>query len=130
LDQALIVEVAIPIPPRGGRWSFHKQGRTEVDISLVNVAAGLQLDSKGRVKWTRIALGAVAPTPIRAVIAEQLAVGRTFDEALQEEICDAVARAASPITDVRASAEYRRTICRVLTKRALQECADRTGCSL
>ena len=123
LDQALIVEVAIPIPPRGGRWSFHKLGRTEVDISLVNVAAGLQLDSKDRVKWARIALGAVAPTPIRAVNAEKLAVGRTFDEALLEEICDEVAREVTPVTDVRASAEYRRAMCRVLTKRALQECA-------
>lgn len=130
LHEALIVEVAIPIPARGGRWSFHKLGRTEVDISLVNVAAGLQLDSRNRVKWVRIALGAVANSPIRAVNAETLAAGRTFDEILIEDICDEVAREVTPITDVRASAEYRRTMCRVLTKRALQECAARTGCSL
>jgi CO/xanthine dehydrogenase FAD-binding subunit len=130
LDEALIVEIAIPLPPRAGRWSFHKLGRTEVDISLVNVAAGLQLDSKGRVKWARIALGAVAPTPIRAGNAEKLAVGRTFDEGLLEEVCDEVAREVTPITDVRASAEYRRAMSRVLTRRALQACADRTGCTL
>jgi len=130
LDEALIVEVLIPIPPRSGRWSFHKLGRTEMDLSLVNVAAGLQLDSKDRVKWVRIALGAVALTPIRAASAEKVSVGRAFNEALLEEICDEVAREVTPITDVRASAEYRRTMSRVLTKRALQECADRTGCSL
>lgn len=88
------------------------------------------MDSRDRVKWARIALGAVAPTPIRAFEAEKLAVGRAFDEALLEEISDEVARAVTPITDVRASAEYRRTMCRVLTRRGLQECAERTGCSL
>ena len=51
-------------------WSFQKLGRTEMDISLVNVAAGLQLDARGRVKWARIALGAVAPTPMRVAGAE------------------------------------------------------------
>ncbi|MBZ5620947.1 MAG: xanthine dehydrogenase family protein subunit M [Acidobacteriia bacterium] len=130
LDQALLVEVVIPIPPRGARWSFQKLGRTAVDISLVNVAAGLQLDSKDRIKWARIALGAVAPTPIRAVNAEKLLLGRTLDEALLEEVCDEVARAVTPITDVRASAEYRRTMSRVLVKRALEACVPQTGCTL
>ncbi len=128
--KTLIVEVAIPVPPRGARWSFQKLGRTEDDISLVNAAAGLQLDSKGRAKWVRIALGAVAPTPIRAVNAEKLLVGRKVDEATLAEVCDEVAREVRPITDVRASAEYRREMCRVLVGRALQECAAGTGCSL
>src|ERR1035441_6912856 len=49
---SLLVEVVIPDPPggQGCRWSFQKFGRTAVDISLVNVSAGLQLDSRGRVK--------------------------------------------------------------------------------
>jgi carbon-monoxide dehydrogenase medium subunit len=128
--KALLVEVAIPAPPRGGRWSFQKLGRTESDISLVNAAAGLQLDSQGRAKWVRIALGAVAPTPIRAVNAEKLVVGRKVDESTLAEVCDEVAREVRPITDVRASAEYRREMSRVLVRRALEECAARTGCSL
>ena len=70
-------------------------------------------------KWARLALGAVAPTPIRAVHAEQLLVGRTLDDALIEEACDEVAREVSPITDMRASAEYRRAMSRVLARRAL-----------
>ena len=130
LDHALIVEIVIPSPPRGARWSFHKLGRTAVDLSLVNLAAGLQLDSKDRVKWARIALGAVAPTPIRAVHAERSMLGRTVDEALLEEVCDQVAREVSPISDVRASAEYRRTMSRVLARRALEECSTRSGCVL
>jgi carbon-monoxide dehydrogenase medium subunit len=128
--KTLIVEVAIPVPPRGARWSFQKLGRTESDISLVNAAAGLQLDSKGRAKCVRIALGAVAPTPMRALFAEELLVGRKVDENALAVVCDEVARAVRPITDVRASAKYRREMCRVLVRRALEECAAGTGCSL
>jgi carbon-monoxide dehydrogenase medium subunit len=128
--RALLIEVAIPALPRGGRWSFQKLGRTESDISLVNVAAGLQLDSKGRAKWVRIALGAVAPTPIRAVHAEKFLAGRKVEESTLAEVCDEAAREVRPITDVRASAEYRREMCRVLVRRALEECAAGTGCSL
>ena len=128
--KALLIEVAIPAPPRGGRWSFQKLGRTESDISVVNAAAGLQLDPQGRVKWARIALGAVAPTPIRAVNAEKLLVGRKVDESALAEVCNEVARQVRPITDVRASAEYRRETVRVLVRRALEECAAATGCSL
>jgi carbon-monoxide dehydrogenase medium subunit len=128
--KTLLIEVAIPAPPRGGRWSFQKLGRTESDISLVNAAAGLQLDSKGRVKWARIALGAVAPTPIRAVKAEKILVGCKVDESTLAAVCDEVAHAVRPITDVRASAEYRREMCRVLVRRAIEECAAGTGCSL
>jgi CO/xanthine dehydrogenase FAD-binding subunit len=128
--KALIVEIAIPALPRGGRWSFQKLGRTASDISLVNAAAGLQLDSKGRVKWVRIAVGAVAPTPMRAVTAEKLLLGREVDESALAAVCGEVAREARPISDVRASAEYRRETVRVLVRRALEECAAGRGCPL
>jgi carbon-monoxide dehydrogenase medium subunit len=130
--RALLVEVAIPDPPhgKGCQWSFQKLGRTAVDISLVNVSAGLQLDSRGRVKWARIALGSVAPAPMRAAGAEQRMAGRILDQALLAEIGAAVAREVRPISDARASAEYRREICSVLTRRALEECAAPAGCSL
>jgi carbon-monoxide dehydrogenase medium subunit len=130
--KSLLVEVVIPEPPhgKGCRWSFQKLGRTAVDISLVNVAAGLQLDSRGRVKWARIALGSVAPAPMRASGAEQRMAGRIPDHALLAEIGAEVAREVSPISDARASAEYRREICSVLARRALEECSAHAGCSL
>jgi carbon-monoxide dehydrogenase medium subunit len=130
--KALLVEVVIPDPPRGKgcQWSFQKLGRTAVDISLVNVSAGLQLDSRGRVKWARIALGSVSPVPMRASGAEQRMAGRILDQALLAEIGAEVAREVSPISDARASAEYRREICSVLTRRALEECSAPAGCSL
>jgi carbon-monoxide dehydrogenase medium subunit len=130
--RSLLVEVVVPDPPRGKgcRWSFQKLGRTAVDISLVNVAAGLQLDSRGRVKWARIALGSVAPTPMRAAGAEQRMTGRTLDHSLLAEIGAEVAREVRPISDARASAEYRREICSVLVRRALEECSAPAGCLL
>lgn len=120
---SLLTEVVIPAPPDGRRcgWSFQKFGRTAVDISLVNVAAGLELDAGGRVKWLRIAVGAAA---------EELAVGRVLDRALLAEIGDEVARELRPITDQRASAEYRRNLAHVLTGRALEECAAQAGHTL
>jgi carbon-monoxide dehydrogenase medium subunit len=130
--KALLVEIVIPDPPagKGCQWSFQKLGRTALDISLVNVSAGLQLDSRGRVKWARIALGSVSPAPMRASGAEQRMAGRMLDQALLAEIGAEVAREVRPISDARASAEYRREICSVLTRRALEECSAPAGCSL
>jgi carbon-monoxide dehydrogenase medium subunit len=127
---SILVEVVIPDPPPGSRWSFQKLGRTALDISVVNVAAGLQLDRRHRVKWARIALGAVAPTAMRAEAAERLLEGRVFDAALIAEAAAEVAKVVRPITDVRASAEYRRKMSAVLAARALKACGVRAGCEL
>jgi len=132
LANSLLVEVAFADPSRGSRcgWSFQKFGRTAVDISVVNVAAGLQLDTRGRVLWARIALGAVAPAPLRMAAAETLLVGSALDRALIAAACESVMREVRPISDIRASADYRRELSRVLTGRALAECAAHAGCSL
>jgi aerobic carbon-monoxide dehydrogenase medium subunit len=129
---SLLVEVTIPDSPHESRcgWSFQKFGRTAVDISVVNAAAGMQLDSRSRVKWVRLALGAVAPAPVRMPAAEAMMVGRTFDHVLLAEVCESVMRDVRPISDIRASAEYRRELSRVLAGRALEECASFAGCSL
>ncbi|HTS27577.1 MAG TPA: FAD binding domain-containing protein [Bryobacteraceae bacterium] len=121
---SILVEVSFPDPPRGpySGWSFQRLGRTALDISLVNVAAGLQLDGRGRVKWARIALGAAAPEALRMPEAEALLAGRTLDHILLAEATASVERSVNPITDVRATADYRREMSRVLTLRALEEC--------
>lgn len=132
LANSILVEVVFPEPPAGARcgWSFRKFGRNAVDISVVNAAAGLQLDARHRVKWARLALGAVAPSPLRMSAIEASMAGRIFDEALLAEVAGAVSSAVDPIGDVRASAEYRREIAGVLARRALEECAGATGCPL
>jgi carbon-monoxide dehydrogenase medium subunit len=132
LNGDLLTEIVIPALPSGGRlgWSFQKLGRTETDISLVNVAAGLQADARGRIKWARLALGAVGPTPLRARNAEELLLGNPLNQDLLTRVGEAVIKEVSPISDSRASAEYRREMSAVLARRALRECAAQAGCGL
>ena len=131
LDGGLLLEVVIPAPPKapGGRaaWSFQKLGRLQSDIAVVNAAAGVVLDRSGRCAWARIALGAVAPTPLRARRAESLLIGRPFDTAAVAAAAERAAAETKPVSDVRATAEYRRDMCRVLVARALGECLERAG---
>jgi carbon-monoxide dehydrogenase medium subunit len=132
LNGDLLEEIIIPPPPSGGRigCSFQKLGRTETDISVVNVAAMLQADARGRVKWARLSLGAVAPTPLRARTAETLLLGNTLNEDLVMRAGEAVMLETSPINDSRASAEYRREMSGVLARRALRGCAVQAGFKL
>ena len=131
LKGSLLVEILIPAPPRGrAAWSFQKLGRTLSDISVVNVAAGIQLDRQGRCAWARIALGAVAPTPLRARQAEEMLTGNTLDRALLERVCRKVSEEVRPVTDIRSTAEYRREMSAVLVRHALEECAGRIGYEL
>ncbi len=132
LNGALLLEVVIPALPRGGRvgWSFQKLGRTETDISLVNAAAGLQFDARSRIKWARLALGAVGPKPLRAKAAEALLPGSLLSEDLLARVGEAVMNDVSPVSDSRASADYRREMSGVLARRALRECAAQAGVSV
>ncbi len=131
LQGSLLVDVLIPAPPRGrAAWSFQKLGRLLSDISVVNVAVGIQLDRLGRCAWARIALGAVAPTPFRARQAEKLLTGNTLDRALLDRVCDKVSEEVRPVTDIRSTAEYRREMSGVLVQHALEECATRIGYEL
>jgi carbon-monoxide dehydrogenase medium subunit len=132
MNGELLMEITIPALPGGGRvgWSFQKLGRTETDISLVNAAAGLQSDARGRIKWAHLTLGAVGPTPLRARKAEGLLLGNTLSEDLLAQVGVAVMEEVNPIGDSRASAEYRREMSAVLTRRALRECAAQAGCKM
>jgi len=132
LNGALLVEILIPGLPRGGRtgWSFQKLGRTESDISIVNCAAGLQVDRAGKCIGARIALGAVEPTPLRAQNAEAALIGQTLTLDSIEAACAALTHEIQPISDLRATAEYRGEMSAVLTRRALRECAERAECLL
>ncbi len=132
LANSLLAEITFAEPPAGPRcgWSFQKFSRTAVDISVVNAAAGLEVDSRGRVIWARIALGAASPAPLRMPEAEALMAGRTLDRGLIAEASEAAMRAVNPIGDQRASSVYRRELSRVLTGRALEVCAANAGCTL
>ena len=86
----------------------------------MNVAAALELD-KGKILEPRIALGAVAPTPIRALKAEAHLAGQKPTADLIDEAAQIAVTETKPIDDFRASANYRRQLIRRLTQRVLTQ---------
>jgi len=118
----LLKEIFIPSPPGRSGSSFQRCTRTAMDIALVNCAVFLSLVSKREiVADIRIALGAVAPTPVRAQPAEDVLKGKNPDRDAIEEAAERAVASVSPIDDVRSSASYRREMVRVLTRRAIEE---------
>jgi carbon-monoxide dehydrogenase medium subunit len=125
--EELLTRVRMPgLPPRSAT-AFLKAGRRKaMEISVVCVAARLTLDPTGeRCLEARIALGAVAPTAVRARAAERLVEGQRPGADLFEQAGHAAREACAPIDDVRASAGFRRHLVGVLVRRALQRCLDR-----
>jgi len=122
-DSELLTEIKVPIPPAETASCFLKVGRTIIDIAIVNMSARMTMDNKGILTDVRIAFGAVAPTPLRIKTAEEMLLGADvsmIENTLIDEVSNKVAAKIKPITDVRGTAEYRREISRVLTKRALE----------
>jgi carbon-monoxide dehydrogenase medium subunit len=117
----LLLEIEIPAPPNHSAGCYLRHTpREEMDIAVVGVAAFLVLSPRSKVcQEARIALGAVAPTPIRVPQAEALLAGKSLNEEDIEKVAKQVAEAASPISDIRSSAEYRKELLKVLTRRAL-----------
>jgi CO/xanthine dehydrogenase FAD-binding subunit len=118
----LLVAIVIPKKNLGKPAAFVKFGlRKGQALALVNVAASLRVDSDKHVfRGTRIALGAVAPTVIRAQQAEAYLEGRAVTPEAMAEAGRIAAGEAKPISDFRASAAYRRDLIAVLTRRALE----------
>jgi carbon-monoxide dehydrogenase medium subunit len=96
-----------------------------MDISTVGVASVVSLQDRGRVcREARIALGAVAPTPIRAHSAEAMLKGQPVTPELLQRAAQEAQRLARPIDDVRASAAYRREIVGALALRTLERAVE------
>jgi len=124
-SEELLGEVRVPLPPPGtGSAYMRHTPRKQMDIAVVGVGVVLTL-AGDRIARARVALGAVAPTPVRARQAEAALEGRPVSDELFARAAEAAARECSPISDVRGSAEFRRHIVRVTTERMLQLAADR-----
>ncbi len=123
------IVTAIRVPPlaRGSGASYRNiSARSRVDITAVGVGTVVTLDGETwTCTWARIVLGGVAPVPMRAVAAEALCVGKPLTEELIAEAASEAAKEAKPISDIRASADYRRRMVGVLSKRTLTEARER-----
>ena len=122
----LLVSIKVPAPQgRTGSHYIKLKEREKMDIAFVGVASVVELEGNdGVVKSARIALGAVAPTPIRCGEAEAKLKGQKLTDELLHEAGRLAAQAAKPISDVRASAEYRREMVDVLTRRTLSKALE------
>jgi len=117
----LLVSIDIETPPPWSGGSYIKLGaRKTLEISMVNVATLITLQSPdGPIVDARIALGAVAPTPVRAHAAEEMLIGQKPTENLFQQAGEVGVGMCSPITDHRGTMEYRCMMIEVLTKRSL-----------
>ncbi len=114
----LLVGLQVPEPPEGSVGVYRKLSRRKAaDLSIVGVAAlACPVDDKH--EW-RIAMGAVAPTPIRADQAEAI-LNEGYDEDAVQKATRCAFDACCPIDDIRSSAEYRRAMVVRITRRAVE----------
>lgn len=119
----ILTEIRIPKPPPHTLGVYLKLlPRTAIDLAAVGVAVVVTLDSQHtNFVDVKIVLGAVAPTPIRARQAESIMRGKAITDELIEKAAQVAADEGKPISDLRASADYRKKMVRVLTNRALKQ---------
>lgn len=120
------VVTGIVIPPLGAdeHAAYIKHSvRKAMDLAIVGVAAWVKLEGN-KVVDARIALGAVATTPVRAPHAEEVLIGNEITDEILEKAGLAAMEDCHPISDVRASAEYRHDMIRVFTKRSIKKAIE------
>jgi carbon-monoxide dehydrogenase medium subunit len=122
----LLTEIQIPaVPPHTGT-AYTKLNIIENDLAIVGVAVSITLSSGTDLcQDVRIALGASAPTPIRAKRAEGVMRGKKITDDLLIEAGEKASAEAEPLSDINASAEYRRQLVKILVKRMGKEALTR-----
>jgi carbon-monoxide dehydrogenase medium subunit len=122
----LLTGLQLPPPPPCTGTVYTKFNIIESDLATVSVAASVTLGAgDGVCQDIRLALGAAAPTAIRAKKAEAILKGKKITDALLEKAGEAAAKEAEPISDIQASEEYRRELVRVLVPRMTREALAR-----
>jgi carbon-monoxide dehydrogenase medium subunit len=127
----LVTEVVIPVPkPHSGSVYLKYLPRTADDYATVGVAATVTVDpATSTCVESRIAMGSVAPTPVRAHEAETLVRGGRLTSELAREAGALAQQVTDPISDARGSAEYKRAMAGVFVRRALEQAWQRAMAS-
>lgn len=119
--KGLLTAIVVPVPKKGEKVGYQTLTlREAMDLSIVSAAAMVRRE-RGKVKEAKIALGAVAPVPMRAAKAEKILIGT---KGTSEDVAKAAAAAVAgcaPIGDVRASQNYRRDMVEVVVRRVFEE---------
>jgi len=123
-DNEIMTDILLDIPKPNTHGVYLKFGtRNSMEISIVSVTTILTLDDSGVCQDARIVLGAVAPTFVRAPEAEGLLQGKRLSKKLAKQVGDVAQQSCRPITDSRASADYRRMLVSALTRKSILQIA-------
>ena len=121
----LLVSIHIPPPaPASGARYLRFIPRNEMDIAVAGAGVQVVMEN-GHFRSVRIALAAVAPTPLFVREAGDALAGRAVNAASLADAAELARAASRPITDMRGTAEYRRHLCGVLTRRALEAAIEK-----
>lgn len=124
----LLTEIQVPTPPPRTGTAYIKFNVIESDMATVGVAVSISLRPKADVcDDIRVGLGAAASVPMRARKAEAVVRGKKVTEALLREAGEVASAEANPVSDIHASAAYRRELVKVLVKRMCQEALARAS---
>ncbi len=124
----ILTKIQLPLPPGNTAALFFKLGqRRSMAISIVNLATRLTFAETAAVSDIRIVFGAVAPMPVRAFKAESLLAGKPLTDELIKSAARQAGQETSPISDVRASKDYRLKMTGVLLQRALMKIKAEPG---
>jgi CO/xanthine dehydrogenase FAD-binding subunit len=131
-NRELLVKIVVPTPGSLSAGCYVKHGtREKMDIAVAGVASFLSLSTQDRkLKAVRIALGAVGPRPMRASQAEVVLTKNLLNREGIEAAAVQAAKEAEPISDLRSSAEYRRELVKVLTRRTLNKACESLGVTI
>jgi aerobic carbon-monoxide dehydrogenase medium subunit len=121
----ILTEIRIPIPSSGSGGSYFKLERKVGDFATVGVAAQVTVDGAGLCRRAGIGLTNVGATPIKATRAESFLLGKTMDKQQISQAAQLAAEEAQPSSDLRGPAEYKVSMVRELTKRALVRACER-----
>jgi CO/xanthine dehydrogenase FAD-binding subunit len=116
----ILTRIRIPPLMEKTRMAFLKVGRVSTDIAIVNAAVCVTVE-KNVCKKCRLAVGAVAPVPLRLRSVEKMIEGHEISPELLNRAGKMVGDEVDPITDVRSTEEYRRIMSGVLVKRAIEQ---------
>jgi carbon-monoxide dehydrogenase medium subunit len=121
--EEVLTQIQVPKKAKHTGMAFLKVGRVAQDIAVVNAAVLLVMDKK-KCQECRLAVGAVAPVPLRLRSVEKLIAGEQIGPELLDRVSQMVEQEVSPITDVRSTEAYRRIMSGVLIKRAIQQALE------